>query len=355
MRIEVLKQIMTLFETESKQVLLVYHPIERKYYVQKLIKKPYTIGIYETLMIHPHSNLARIYAVDEIGEKLSVVEEFINGCTLEYELSASEISEENCIQIMQQLMDVCGHLHKQDPSIIHRDIKPSNILMLQNQIKLIDFEIARKYEVNQCKDTVILGSVGYAAPEQYGFSQSDPRTDIYAIGIVLNELLTNEKPTKIKAKGGYSKIVSTCTHMDPQQRYQSIEMLRQAFDKAIPYRNRSHHMKVISRRCILFYSILITFCFGLISSNSSTSTSTFDVVIYTSIVFFVIAFIRWVAIDAWGIRNIIPCPFTSIGFRIVHACLLWCILSFLSTVALFLLHDLIISMLKAYQLQFQFM
>jgi serine/threonine protein kinase len=90
---------------------------------------------------------------------------------------------------MHQLCECLDSLHKLNPPIIHRDIKPENIIYHNNKVTLLDFGIARFLDSKKSKDTLILGSVGYAAPEQFGFQQSNPQTDIYALGKLMNYLL----------------------------------------------------------------------------------------------------------------------------------------------------------------------
>ena len=92
------------------------------------------------------------------------------------------------------------------------------------RVVLIDFNASRKVS-EACKDTVIMGTVGYASPEQLGVTQSDARTDIYAAGILLNVMLTGRHPTQGYAKGRAGSIVRKCTALNPEDRYQSAEKL----------------------------------------------------------------------------------------------------------------------------------
>ena len=77
-------------------------------------------------------------------------------------------------------------------------------------------------------DTQILGTTGFAAPEQYGLSQSDVRTDIYALGVLINVMLTGEHPSRNLAKGRMGRIVDRCTHVNPQRRYKNVLRLMEA-------------------------------------------------------------------------------------------------------------------------------
>jgi serine/threonine protein kinase len=123
--------------------------------------------------------------------------EFINGRTLHEMLAESQrpFSESLVIQWAYQLCDVLGYLHNQNPKIIFRDLKPDNIMItVDNQVKLIDFGIVRFFTPGKKKDTIALGTKGYAAPEQFGSGQTDERSDIYSLGATLFHLLTAEDP-----------------------------------------------------------------------------------------------------------------------------------------------------------------
>ena len=88
----------------------------------------------------------------------------------------------------------------------------------------IDFNVSRKV-TNASRDTVVMGTVGYASPEQLGISQSDARTDIYAAGVLLNVMLTGKHPSETLASGKAGKIVRKCTAVNPSDRYQTAKKL----------------------------------------------------------------------------------------------------------------------------------
>ena len=117
----------------------------------------------------------------------------------EYRLSCYEeqttLVYSDALAIMRKLCDVLKSLHALTPPIIHRDLKLSNIILTsENLVYIVDFDTARYYESGQEQDTELLGTKEYAPPEQYGFGQSDARSDIYALGIIFNRLLTGEYP-----------------------------------------------------------------------------------------------------------------------------------------------------------------
>jgi eukaryotic-like serine/threonine-protein kinase len=147
-----------------------------------------------------HPNLPRVYEHFQTTGQWYLVMDFIAGETLEqYQSKAPNrgllLSE--VLDIGLQLCTVLDYLHAQQPPIVFRDLKPANIMRTPTgQLYLIDFGIARYFKPGQAKDTVALGSLGYAAPEQYGKAQTTPRADIYSLGAVLHQLLTTRDPSE---------------------------------------------------------------------------------------------------------------------------------------------------------------
>ena len=185
MRLEVYDDVAMLFHSDEKDILLVQHMIENLFFVKKVVRAKLDLSLYQLLQSHPYEYLANVIDFCYSHEKTILIEEFVNGCTLEYKLSQRRLPVEECIGIMLQLFAVVGHLHAQTPPIIHRDIKPDNILIDKGHVVLIDFEIAKLMTTR--KDVLRTGSVGYAAPEQY-YGLSDQQSDIYSMGILLKEL-----------------------------------------------------------------------------------------------------------------------------------------------------------------------
>jgi serine/threonine protein kinase len=147
-----------------------------------------------------HPNLPRIYEHFQTGEQWYLVMEFIEGETLEaYQSRAPnrKLLLSEVLDIGIRLCCILDYLHSQQPPIIFRDLKPTNVIRASTgQLYLVDFGIARYFKPGQPKDTVALGSPGYAAPEQYGKAQTTPRADIYSLGAVLHQLLTTSDPSE---------------------------------------------------------------------------------------------------------------------------------------------------------------
>jgi len=147
---------------------------------------------------HPH--LPRVYEHFQTPGHWYLVMDFIAGETLEQYQSKTpngRLLLSEVLDIGIQLCLVLDYLHSQQPPIVFRDLKPANIMRTSTgQLYLIDFGIARYFKPGQAKDTVALGSLGYAAPEQYGKAQTTPRADIYSLGAVLHQLLSARDPSE---------------------------------------------------------------------------------------------------------------------------------------------------------------
>lgn len=186
------------------------------------LQKGHLIKVYRTLLHIRQINLPAVFDVSETESGFSVLEEYIQGVPVSDLLMGGKIfSERECKNVTLQLCAALGALHENH--IVHRDVKPGNLLITaENTLKLIDFDAARFFDVYREKDTRLLGTQGYAAPEQYGFSQTDFRTDIYALGVTIKEMLGPHSSL------GFRKILTKCTRLDPAQRYQSIPELERA-------------------------------------------------------------------------------------------------------------------------------
>lgn len=165
-------------------------------------------------------NLPQIMEVGEKDGKTALLEEYVQGDTLSEILEGGLLTTAESKQIARQLCSALWVFHSM--GVVHRDVKPDNVIIRGKEAVLIDFDASRIYKSTIQEDTQILGTTGFAAPEQYGLSQSDGRADIYALGVLLNIMLTGEHPSRKLAGGRMGRIVQRCTMVNPAKRYKNI-------------------------------------------------------------------------------------------------------------------------------------
>ena len=196
-----------------------------------------------------HPNLPDVRSYFTESGRYYLVMEYIEGSTLLDLLARSggTLLPEAVADWGRQICEVLAYLHDQHPPVIFRDLKPSNI-MLDNhgRIKLIDFGTARHFDQSKHTDTLKMGSIGYAPPEQYqGQGQTSPQTDIYALGVTLHQLLTNVDPSarpfvftppsllRADIPESLSRAIMRAVNLDPSQRYGSAQEMRRALEQPL--------------------------------------------------------------------------------------------------------------------------
>ncbi len=209
--------------TDKSQIIVLRHKTLGKEIVKRTIKG--SEEVYTLLKSIFHPNISNVYDVVRTKDRVVVLEEYIDGQTIYEYLKVNLYSPTGVKRIISALCDALGFLHSH--KIIHKDIKPENV-MIDNRgnVRLIDFDAARVYKPYQSGDTRMIGTTGYAAPEQYGLNQTDERTDIYAIGVLMNVMLTGEPPERKLYSGKLKKVIVKCTQTIPDNRYQNVSELK---------------------------------------------------------------------------------------------------------------------------------
>ena len=206
----------------------------------------YSPSIRENILTEPymmqkldHPAIPKVVDIIEDEDSIFIIRDYIEGETLEtiVRMYGAQPADK-VIEWGKQMCSALGYLHSQNPPLIYRDMKPANtILKPDGSVKFIDFGIMRAYKPNQSSDTCCLGTKGYAAPEQFGGSQTDARTDIFGLGMTMFRLVTGINPTEppyeIKPiclvnpnlPKGLEYIISKCTQPNPAERYQSCDEL----------------------------------------------------------------------------------------------------------------------------------
>lgn len=173
-----------------------------------------------------------------------LVMDYIRGVTLTEYLSKHNfmLPFDKIVRMIQEVMEVLDYLHHRSPPIIYRDLKPGNIMITgEEELRLIDFGIARNYKENHQQDTVKLGTIGFASPEQYGSGQTDARSDLYSLGALFLYLVTRgthsewipgvEQLLRHETVRPYIPIIRRLLRSDPASRYPSVEQLREEMFK----------------------------------------------------------------------------------------------------------------------------
>ncbi len=206
-----------------------------------------------------HSALPEYVGRFEDERVYITVRRYIEGTPLD-EYAKSRIGTDEAVRILLELTDILDCLHRQDPPVIHRDIKPENIIVkADGSIALIDFDIARRYSDGADADTQFFGTRVYAPPEQYGFSQTDCRADIYSTGVLLRFLITGSGRDSRDAAipQPLRRIVKRCTAFSPDRRYPSAKSLARALGRA-----RSVHISRAGLAAALAVSAALALCAG---------------------------------------------------------------------------------------------
>lgn len=217
--------------------------------------------------------IPRFYEQLTDPENWYLVMEYVRGETLEDYLQKRRrkyLPEYRVIEIGIKLAQILHKLHKANPPVIFRDLKPANIMLTSKyndrDLYLIDFGIARNYTPGKAKDTIRLGSPGYAPPEQYGSAQTDQRSDIYSLGATLQMLLTGRDPLDLRAgeasfnpkvpSPGLRKLLDRMLDPDPEQRPADMEQVRKSL-KDIQTQFWSRHHSLVSYGLGLLWGVLI--------------------------------------------------------------------------------------------------
>lgn len=210
-----------------ENIIVVTHRETGEYYFKKLLTA-YDKSIYSYLMEHPVRNMPKIVDIFESKVCLIVIEECIAGKTLAKILEDGSMSLEQTVYVAKNVCRILDELHSLDVPIIHRDIKPSNIMIAgDGEVYVLDVNVAKWYDSEKSDDTRYMGTQFYAAPEQVGFGlySSSPKTDIYAVGMMLNVMLTGEFPKEKKAEGPIWDIINRCISLDADNRYTAKELI----------------------------------------------------------------------------------------------------------------------------------
>jgi serine/threonine protein kinase len=259
-------QIELLAESHGTETFLVQQKDNEQFYVAKCYNKDLYAAVHEGNILKSLSHNGLPAYVDEFQNDnvVCIVREYVVGKPLDQYIIENTLSYNEIADICIQLCDILIYLHGQEQPVIHRDIKPQNIIVKPDgKISLIDFDIARIYHSDTKSDTQFIGTREYAPPEQYGFSQTDARTDIYSMGVVLGWLLTYETDVKgSHRKAIHNRLVSIykkCTAFSPEHRFESAKKL-----KAAVIRSDGKQKATVLRSIAFFLLCFLFLCAGFV-------------------------------------------------------------------------------------------
>lgn len=218
-------------DLNKKSVSIIRDKNTGSLYVQKVLTT-FDLDVYKYLHEHPIKNIPKIIDYSLENDILTIIEEYIEGITLSDYLDNKNLDIKTFYSHIYKLCDIINDLQKannsnvqNEKSIIHRDIKPSNIIITPNgDLYLIDLNAAKFFKPSEDKDTTLIGTEEFAAPEQYGFGSSNKATDIYAIGSLMKHYLTYFSDDKLTAR--INPIIDKCMKIDYKDRYKSLFELK---------------------------------------------------------------------------------------------------------------------------------
>lgn len=260
--LEAYDQLECLAHSHGVETFVVSDKIDSTLYIAKCYDKEIypSVGEHEILRSLQHEGIPCWKATFEDDHTICIVREYVQGVPLDRYMEQVVLSEKLVIDLCVRLCDILTYLHLREPPVIHRDIKPQNVIVKEDGgVALIDFDISRTYDSTATSDTRFVGTWMYAPPEQYGFSQTDGRTDIYSLGVLLCWMLTNETDVK-KAKilnKRLESIVQKCTAFSPEERFFTAFSVKKALLNA-----DAHNRKRIIRFCLGAALMLLCLCAG---------------------------------------------------------------------------------------------
>lgn len=225
---------------DSDHVYLVRHRGTGKIYVKKILSI-YNSDVYKQLKNNPINGVPNVIDYYEEDNKLTLIEEYISGVSLWELIAEKKLLMDDVIRYILELCDIVGRLHDLTPPLIHRDIKPQNIIISSSDsVFLIDFNASKQYSPDETCDTILMGTEGYAAPEQYGFGASSTRTDIYGIGKLMK--ISFEELGIVPDTTVYAPVIAQCTYLISQFRYNSTYELKLAIIECRDGKHLSRHI-----------------------------------------------------------------------------------------------------------------
>lgn len=244
----------------KSQIYLITIDNKPEFYVLKKYTSEAVVSVIEHIKDLPKVYFPSIVEWWSENGEVYLIEEYIAGKTLRDMIKDGNLTFAEIMDYMIMLCDAMDYLHCHVPKLVHRDIKPENIIIdKEKKLKLIDFDALRCYKSGMECDTVLMGTRNYAPPEQFGFRQTDERSDIYSAGTTLLELHDTVSTGKWE-NAQIQKIVDKATRFEPDKRYQNAKEMKKDLQKI---QKRKVNWEIL---CIIAAAIVIAggvlWCFG---------------------------------------------------------------------------------------------
>lgn len=263
--------ISTISEKEKSKVFLVADSRSRLFILKEL-EGDKTV-LYKRVRELSSAYFPEIVSIEYKDGKTRVLEEYIDGTGLD-KLLETEISPETGLAYMLNMLQAISVLHKQATPLIHRDIKPENIMITKSgNVMLLDFDAMREYKSEKREqDTKMLGTRGYASPEQFGFAQTDTRSDIYSAGIVCRQIADRMNlPSFIRIR--LKRVLDKATMFDPDRRFENVEQMLTSLQKVAKlekvYRNKRKILLGICLVCLLAVGMTASWLVWKLENNAN--------------------------------------------------------------------------------------
>jgi serine/threonine protein kinase len=244
--------------TEQKQIFLVLSRLDGTRCILKrtlLSSKESILDEYVILSTLSHPSIPKAIGYFEDDRYGYLIREYIPGSSL-YDIIEKQgpMAEDRAIDTAAAVCGITDYLHNLNPAVIHRDIKPQNIIVTpEGEYKLIDMGTSRRFKDTAEQDTVFMGTQATAAPEQFGYRQTDQRSDIYGLGVLMVFLLTGSFQIKNGLPAPVSKalqrVIARCLEFEPDKRYANAGILKKRLQACIGRKKRNFRIMAVGISC----------------------------------------------------------------------------------------------------------
>ena len=257
-----LKPLQEIRDTEKTKLSIVFYEQTQSACLLRVCKNRDLSAVCESLRKVRNPNAAVVYDYVFYEGDTYILEENLNGKTVQEHIDMGQMfSEKESARIVVGICGALEDLHQEAPPVVHNDINPSNIMLREDgSVKLFDFDISRLYKQGAAQNTVLFGTEEYASPEHYGYGQSEPRTDIYCMGVTMHKMLTGEILTaehRMTYGGKLGAILEKCLQLDPKNRYKDVGALRKDLEAFLAKKKRLLPVCAIAAGVILLLGLLL--------------------------------------------------------------------------------------------------